>query len=299
MTQPTLTEGDHFFSAEGITFHYRVGGSSGPIFIAHSVGWGMPGSYLWNGLGPHLEKSHTVVYLEPRGNGQSSQPADEGAMSSRIMAADIEHLRQHLGLDSIPVLFGHSNGACIALRYAEQYPDRVQNLILVSAEVQDFPSNDNLKTWAAKRKDDPVYGPAVAGLARAFKSPPQTDAGFAQMMDTILPWYFSDVRHVDTLRGHMSPDVTPPRVWPFLRQGPLDKRAENKCPHVADGGLVKARTLVVWGAEDAMCSVDAGRAVAGAVTGARLVVFEGCGHFPWIEEGEGFFREVDAFLGSD
>lgn len=298
MTQPTLTEGDHFFEAEGITFHYRVGGTSGPVFVAHSVGWGMPGSYLWNGMGPHLEKSHTVVYFEPRGNGQSSKPADENAMTSRVMAADIEHLRKHLGLDSIPALLGHSNGACIVLRYAEQYPDRVRNLILIDAEIQDAPPNDNFQSWAARRKDDPDYGPAVAGLTTAFQSPPQTDEAFAQMMDTILPWYFSDLSHVDTLRRHITPDLTPPRVWAFLRQGPLDRRPENKCPHVADGGLVKARTLVVWGAEDAMCSLVAGRAVAEAIPGARLVVFDGCGHFPWIEKREAFFTEVDAFLGN-
>jgi pimeloyl-ACP methyl ester carboxylesterase len=298
MAQPTLTEGDHFFEAEGITFHYRVGGTSGPVFVAHSVGWGMPGSYLWNGMGSHLEKSYTVVYFEPRGNGQSSRPADESAMTSKVMADDIEHLRKHLDLDSIPVLLGHSNGACIILRYAEQYPDRVERLILIDAEIHDAPPNDNFQSWVAKRKDDPHYGPALAGLMGAFQSPPQTDEAFGQMMDTILPYYFSNLSYVDTFKKHMSPDATPPRAWAFLHQGPVDRKPENKCPHVADGGLVKAKTLVVWGAEDPLCSLVAAEAVAGAVPGAKLVVFDGCGHFPWIEKREGFWKEVDAFLES-
>lgn len=296
MSSPVLTEGDHFFQADGITFHYRVGGTFGPLLIAHSVGWGMPGSYLWNGMGSHLEKSHTVVYFEPRGNGQSSRPSDETAMSSRIMVEDIEHLRLHLGVDSIPVLLGHSNGACIVLRYAEQHPERVEKLILIDAEIHDAPPNDHLQQWAAKRKDDPVYGPALGALATAFKSPPQTDDEFVSMMEVILPWYFSDMQHVNILKKHIDAEVTPPGVWSFLRQGRLDREAENRLPHVADGGLVKAKTLVIWGREDAMCSTVAARAVADAILGSKLVVVDGGGHMPWIEKPVEFWAEVNTFL---
>lgn len=296
MASSTLVEGDHFFQADDIEFHYRVGGTSGSLVVAQSVGWGMPGSYLWNGLGQRLEKSHTVVYFEPRGNGQTSKPADESTMTSKIMADDIEHLRCHLPIDAIPVLLGHSNGACIALRYAEQYPDRVQKLILIDAEIQDAPPNDNFQQWAAKRGNDPVYAAAVAALVGASQSPPRTDEAFSEMMGKLLPWYFSDLAHVGTLEKHIDASVTPPRVWPFLRQGFLDRKPENKLPHVQDGGLVKAKTLVVWGSEDAMCSVVAGRAVADAIPGAKLVLFDGVGHFPWIEAPEQFWSEVGSFL---
>jgi pimeloyl-ACP methyl ester carboxylesterase len=295
MSSPALTEGDHFFQADGITFHYRVGGNSGPLLIAHSVGWGMPGSYLWNGMGPHLEQSHTVVYFEPRGNGQSSRPSDETAMSSRIMAEDIEHLRLHLGIDSIPALLGHSNGACIVLRYAEQHPERVVKLILIDAEIHDAPLNVHLQQWAAKRKDDPVYGPALRALKTAFKSPPQTDEEFVSMMEVILPWYFSNVQHVEALKKQIDAEVTPPGVWSF-RQGHLDREPENRLPHVADGGLVTAKTLVIWGSEDAMCSTVAAKAVADAIPESKLVLVDGVGHMPWIEKPVDFWVEVNAFL---
>lgn len=67
-TNSPLAKGDHFFEAAGVRFHYLVRGH-GPLLIAHSVGWGMPGAYLWKGPGPRLEQSRTVVYFEPRGNG--------------------------------------------------------------------------------------------------------------------------------------------------------------------------------------------------------------------------------------
>ena len=290
-----MAEGDHFFEASGIRFHYRVGGH-GPLIIAHSVGWGMPGQYLWNGIGPHLEKGHMVIYFEPRGNGQTSKPADETLMSSKIMAEDIEHLRTHLGLEMIPVLLGHSNGACIVLRYAEQHPARVEKLILIDAEIHDSPPNNHIQQWVARRKEDPVYGPALVALGGAMKSPPQTDEDFAVMVREILPWYFTDTAHVATLQAHIDNGAVGPGVWAFLRQSRLDREPENRLPHVADGGLVRAKTLIVWGSEDAMCGLVAARAVADAIPDAKLVLIDDVGHMGWIEKPNVFWTEVDEFL---
>ncbi|KAB5582523.1 Alpha/Beta hydrolase protein [Coniochaeta sp. 2T2.1] len=298
MASQPLTPGDHFFTAGGITFHYRVGGTSGPLFIAHSVGWGMPGSYLWNGMGPNLEQHYRVVYFEPRGTGQSSRPADEeGSMASRVMAEDIEHLRTHLGLDALPVLLGHSNGACTVLRYAEQHPERVEKLILVDAEIQDAPPETNdFAVWAEKRKDDPVYAGAVAAFAELGANPPTTDEEFAAFMGKIMPWYFSDVAHVATLAKQQVDGDALPSVWAMQRNGPSDRKEENRNPHLRDAGKVKAKTLLLWGEEDAICSIKRGRLAAEAIPGSKLVAFEKCGHFPWIEKREDFFREVDAFV---
>jgi pimeloyl-ACP methyl ester carboxylesterase len=293
MSASTTTEGDHFFEADGIFFHYRVGGE-GPLVVAHSVGWGMPAQYLWNGLGPRLEKDHKVVYFEPRGNGQSSQPADETTMSSKVMAEDIEHLRQHLDLDAFPVLLGHSNGACIVLRYAEQHPSRVTKLALIDAEIHDSPPNDNFKQWMEKRKDDPIYGPAVAALAAAMKKPPQSDDDFATLMGNILPYYFSDPANAATLSKHI--EHAQLSVWTYLHQSSLDRKPENVLPHVVDGGKVLAKTLVIWGDEDAVCSVTAARAVAEAIPEAKLVMIEGIGHVPWIEKPDVFWSEMDMFI---
>jgi pimeloyl-ACP methyl ester carboxylesterase len=299
-----LTPGDHFFDADGVTFHYRVGGTSGgPILVAQSVGWGLTGSYLWKGVGPHLERSRTVVYFEPRGNGQSSRPADEATMTSLTMADDLEHLRRHLGLDSIPALWGHSNGACVALRHAQEHPDRVRKLILVNAEIHDAPppppppaEQRGFAVWAEKRKDDPFYASALRGFSRLRADPPRTDEAFVELVDDILPWYLTDPGCLETLKEHVMTGTPGPGVWASLRQGPNDRKGENRCPHVRNGAKVKAGTLVVWGEDDAICDVAEGRAVAEAIPGASLVVFERCGHFPWIEKPEDFWKEVDAFL---
>jgi pimeloyl-ACP methyl ester carboxylesterase len=83
-------------------------------------------------------------------------------MSSKIMAEDIEYLCRHLGFESIPVLLGHSHAGNIVLRYAEQHPLRVTKLLLIDSVIHDSPPNDEFERWANKRKDGPVFGPALA-----------------------------------------------------------------------------------------------------------------------------------------
>ncbi|KAH7401162.1 Alpha/Beta hydrolase protein, partial [Phaeosphaeria sp. MPI-PUGE-AT-0046c] len=291
-----LDEGDHFFDSNGVRLNYRVAGQGDLVFVAHSVGWGAPASYLRNGFGLHLEEEYTMVYMVPRGNGHSGRPADEGAMSSGTMAEDIEGLRKHLGLGSIPVLFGHSNGACIVLRYAERYPTRVTKLVLVDAQVHDSPPNDSFEQWVAKRKDDPDFGPALAALASARTNPPTTDDEFVQVLVKAGPYHFHKASAAAIYEKQCDLEETPARLWAFLTQSACDNKPENRLPHVAEASLVTAQTLVIWGKEDTMCSLTAANAMAQAISGAELVIFDECGHIPWVEQLNKFLDVLKAFL---
>ena len=55
-------------------------------------------------------------------------------------------------------------------------------------------------------------------------------------------------------------------------------------------------TLVVWGREDAIVPVNAGEIYQESIRGSRLVVLDGCGHRPEIEQRERFVRLVEDFL---
>ncbi|KAI5456500.1 Alpha/Beta hydrolase protein [Mariannaea sp. PMI_226] len=296
MAAGALNPGDHIFESDGLQLSYTVVGAGDSVIVAHPVGWGAPAVYLRNGFAHNLESEHKLVYFTPRGNGRSGKPADETAMSSKAMAEDIEQLRKHLGLDAIPVLLGHSNGACIVLQYAQQYPSRVSKLVLVDAETHDSPPNDNFQQWAAKRKDDPIFGPALAAMIGSRQSPPKSDEEFGQMLDSILPYYFNDASFATTFREQLDVDVDPMSVWAFLRQSACDSEPANRLPHVADAGKVTAKTLVVWGKQDALCSQVAAAAIAEGIPDSELVLIDDCGHVPWVEKHDEFMSALTRFL---
>jgi proline iminopeptidase len=61
-------------------------------------------------------------------------------------------------------------------------------------------------------------------------------------------------------------------------------------------GEILAPTLVMVGRHDLQTPVGCSQELIDGISGARLVVFERSGHFPFIEEREGFERALNEFL---
>jgi len=70
-----------------------------------------------------------VVLFDQRGCGHSTPHAELRENTTGDLVADIERLREHLGIDRWFV-FGGSWGSTLALAYAEAHPDRCLGLIL-------------------------------------------------------------------------------------------------------------------------------------------------------------------------
>lgn len=73
--------------------------------------------------------AYRIVIFDQRGAGQSTPHASLEENTTWDLVADIERLREHLGIDRW-VVFGGSWGSTLALAYAETHPDRVRALVL-------------------------------------------------------------------------------------------------------------------------------------------------------------------------
>jgi pimeloyl-ACP methyl ester carboxylesterase len=80
---------------------------------------------------PELAAQRTLVLLDPRGTGGSDRPADPSDYDLEQYAADIEAVREHLGLERLDLL-GHSHGGFVAMAWAGAHPERVGRLVLAS-----------------------------------------------------------------------------------------------------------------------------------------------------------------------
>ena len=76
----------------------------------------------------HPEK-YRIVNFDQRGCGKSTPNASLEANTTWDLVADIEKIREHLGIDRWQV-FGGSWGSTLALAYSQTYPDRVTELVL-------------------------------------------------------------------------------------------------------------------------------------------------------------------------
>jgi len=72
---------------------------------------------------------YRIVLYDQRGCGKSTPHASLEANTTWDLVADIERLREHLGIERWQV-FGGSWGSTLALAYAEKHPERVTELVL-------------------------------------------------------------------------------------------------------------------------------------------------------------------------
>ena len=74
-------------------------------------------------------KKYRVVIIDQRGCGRSLPYAETRENTTWDLVADIEKVREMLGIESW-LVFGGSWGSTLSLAYAETHPERVRGLIL-------------------------------------------------------------------------------------------------------------------------------------------------------------------------
>jgi proline iminopeptidase len=108
-------------------YYEQCGNPNGqPVVFLH----GGPGA----GLVPEYRRffdpeAYRIVLFDQRGSGQSTPHASLEENTTWDLVADIERLREELGIDRW-VVFGGSWGSTLALAYAETHPERARALVL-------------------------------------------------------------------------------------------------------------------------------------------------------------------------
>ncbi|HEY6329853.1 MAG TPA: prolyl aminopeptidase [Blastocatellia bacterium] len=108
-------------------YYEQCGNPDGkPVVFLH----GGPGAGLVPDYRRYFDpKAYRIVLFDQRGSGKSTPHASLEDNTTWHLVADIEALRETLGIDSWAV-FGGSWGSTLALAYAETHPDRVRFLAL-------------------------------------------------------------------------------------------------------------------------------------------------------------------------
>ena len=71
----------------------------------------------------------------------------------------------------------------------------------------------------------------------------------------------------------------------------------SRSGQMIDGlGRVCARTLMIFGRDDLICGLKIAERSREGIKGARLIAYDHCGHFPWIEQRERTLDDIAAFL---
>ncbi|QEL22049.1 alpha/beta hydrolase [Bosea sp. F3-2] len=111
--------------ANGIRQFVVEAGEGAPVVLLH----GFPETnYAWRYQIPVLAERYRVIAPDLRGYGETDKPTS--GYDKRNMAKDIRELMAALNLPKI-ALVGHDRGARVATRFAKDYPDLVNRLVVM------------------------------------------------------------------------------------------------------------------------------------------------------------------------
>jgi len=222
----------------------------------------------------NLADRHRLIAYDLRGHGESAKPLDPSFFNDgRRWADELEAVIDSLGVAK-PILVGWSLGGRVLRQYLIHYGDRrISGLNFVSTRPFEDPavlapaSRANITgrpDTLAKRIDA-----HVAFLRACFlRQPSEADFAVALAYNTIVP---QEIR--EAISG-----------WSTR----LDETR-------AALTKVTVPTLVTHGRDDALILPIAAEMTAAAIKGARISLYDDCGHSPFFEHAERFNRELDEF----
>jgi len=112
----------------GIELAYDILGQTGhPLVLIH--GFGLDHT-IWMDMASNYLHNHRVILPDVRGHGDSDAPP--GVYEMSLLAKDIAHLLEYLGINKATIC-GHSMGGYITLAFAEKYPERLAGMGLITS----------------------------------------------------------------------------------------------------------------------------------------------------------------------
>jgi pimeloyl-ACP methyl ester carboxylesterase len=240
------------------------GGAGPPLLWLHAAGGLDPSSPPVRALA----RRFTVVAPVAPGFEDLDELADLDDVHD--LALHYDDLLDALGLDDADVV-GHSFGGMIAAELAAHVPRRVGRLVLlapVGLWDDRFPVADFLGCPEPERQRLLWGDPSVrAQQAGAIASGPTPEALLARARGLTSVAKF---------------------VWPIPDKG-LRRRLRR----------IKARTLIIFGEEDALMPAAYAEQFSAGIPDARDVVLAGAGHMVPVERCDEVIRLIGDFLGND
>ena len=262
----------------GAQTNYVELGDGPPVLFLHGLG----GSWQnWLENLPHFSRTHRVIALDFPGFGASPMPPWQ--LSIPAYGRFLRDFCERVGVERVSVV-SNSMGGFIATELAINEPDRVDDLVLVSAAGI---------TWARARREPAEMAArmvrAAAPLALRFELSAIRRPKIRRQLFSGL-WYKPNALRRELIWEQIVPALQSPGTFDAMRTlvgYDIRHRLQE----------IEVPTLVVWGRQDGVVPVPAALTYKERIgDNAELVIFDRCGHMPELERPVRFNRLVEDFL---
>tara|TARA_Y100001954_G_scaffold217235_1_gene249171 strand:- start:1132 stop:2046 length:915 start_codon:yes stop_codon:yes gene_type:complete len=262
----------------GVNVHLRDEGDpdAPPIVFVHGHTEDL---HTWNHIVKNLVESFRVIRFDLRRHGLTG-PAPDNHYRIENYVSDLSMIIDHIGIDSF-VLIGHSMGGRISARYAMGKPERVSNLVLLSAS--GAPIKEESSPPMALRMMKNPFGRFLIkriwsrNMAKKSLEDMVFDKSSITEEEIDRMWDFS------TYPGNMDAMFREfGETWDFFDPADIKEITSN--------------TLLIWGKEDSICPPSMGNWYDSNLPNSTMVVLPNIGHNPHFECPDRCSDEISSWL---
>lgn len=246
---------------QDININYIVEGEGSPILILH--GWGASIDTV-RPIINILNNRYKVYALDLPGFGSSSEPKE--AIDSFQYAEIVREFLKEMNIEKATFI-GHSFGGKVSIILSSKYPDIFDKLVLIDSA--GLIPKRGLKYYTK------VY---------SFKT-------LKFIYRKMFFWIKNEKRMENFYKKFGSDDYRDSSG--VMRQILVKVVNENLRPLLKD---IKASTLIIWGDQDDATPVYMAHIMESEIKDSGLVVFEGAGHYAYLDQYNRFTAVINAFL---
>lgn len=267
-----------FVDVDGVRVHYQEAGDARAPAMVLIHGFASS-TLVWSKVFLKLAAAgFRVIALDMLGYGYSAKPRT-GEYTIDSQARLLMRLLDALGILRA-IVVGSSYGGAVAATCALDYPERVEQLVLVGT----VNNNRPLAFMLMRLFGSPVFGdvvsPLLIGSRRLLR----------QRMKRVYDrhsWVL-DERRVDARHLPLRAASTHRAIIRTVRGWDAERISR-------DAHLITQPTLLIWGETDREIPVADGERLHAEIPGSRLIVFSNCGHLPHEEYPKAFVDVVTDF----
>jgi pimeloyl-ACP methyl ester carboxylesterase len=258
-------------SVNGLKLYYEIEGDGEPVVLIPGFA---AGRWIWFKQTAALSRNFRVIVFDPRGVSSSDKP--EGPQTISLLAGDVAHLLETIGIKSAHIV-GASFGGFVAQEFALKYPAMTRKLVLCCTSFGGpnhvAPSTDTLAALASTK-----------GLNSEERMR-------ANLLLAFTPEYVRrEVSEVDRIVHLRATNEVPEHIYLSQLQAAMSFNAESRLDQIT------SPTLVLSGDADVIVPVQNSRNLAAMIPGAELKIVAGGSHTFFIEQPDLFNRLITDFL---
>ncbi|MEL6878098.1 MAG: alpha/beta hydrolase [Pseudomonadota bacterium] len=263
---------------DGTTVHLRDEGprDGTPIILLHGSNADL---HTWEPWAKQLRETYRVIRFDQVGHGLTG-PAPDGDYSTDAFVADIREVADALDLQSF-ILGGNSMGGSHTVAYAMKHSDRLDGIVLVDAGGADIrkEGGGNIGFSIARTPVINLLMEHITPRSLVKQSLEQSVSNQAIVTEAAVDRYWEMLRYPGNRRATIARFS---RGW-----AGFDAQSVS---------AIDVPALIIWGTEDSLIPVEAGRWYDQQIPNSTLVEYPGIGHLPHEEAPSATIADLSEWL---